>query len=316
MIDITKPTTDNTIGIRYQSPIRFFEQYNLNYTVISTTDYLVSEIHRIYSDHNSSSIEIDGLLYTENELISEVRQPQFDKRLIHHTTIWNKKGLLKFLEESTVQLRESSRHWHSLANDAQFVAFVSPYFVLPYKTAMDKWLNPPSFDSATRWLSYLNFMVAADHIKALASVCDFMEKSTDFFNRSTFIDSKSESLRAWTDQNWYLFMNALPSSIYGLRNNLANAILAFVQKIYKTDLDTSFLIILRLSKVEYLDQQIAMEVHKYHLPLSEAYYKKQEIERGINEIEETDNSGFGTIKSIFAIISLIISLVSLVSKCS
>lgn len=316
MIDITKPT-DNTIGIRYQSPIRFFEQYNIDYNLISTIDYFTLEVQRVYSLQNSATIKIEDIVYTEDKLIAELQHPQFKDRLAHHITIWNKKGLLKYLEQDIIQLREASRYWHSLANNPEFVTFVSPYFVLPYQKAMDKWLNSPAFDSASRWLTYLNFMTTADRQKALSTVCDFMEKNTDFFNRITFTDSKLDSLRPWTEQNWYLFMNALPSSIYEYRNNLAAAILSFVKKICQTDLDTAFLIVLRLSKVEYLDQQIGMEVHKYHLPLSEAYYKKLEIERGYNEEEEeTDNSFFGSVKSIFAIISLIISLVSMVAKCS
>lgn len=314
MINIAKPT--DTTGIRYQSPIRFFEEYSIDYNHISTIDYFVLEIQRVFNQQNSRTIKIEGILYTEDKLIAEVSHSQFSKRLIHHSTIWNKKGLLKYLERNTVQLREAARYWHSLANDTEFVAFVSPYFVLPYKTAMNKWLNPPSFDSASRWLTFLNFMVTADQQDALSSVRDFMEKNIDFFNNLTFTDSKSESLRPWTDQNWYLFMNSIPSSLYEYRNNLATAILSFVKRIYQTDLDTAFLTVLRLSKLEYIDQQIGIEIHKYHQPLSEAYYKKLEIERGHNEEEEVDNSPFGYLKTIIGVISLIISLVSLLSKCS
>lgn len=316
MIDITKQT--NATGIRYQSPIRFFEQYNIDYTIdiITKVDYLTSEIQRAFQQQHTLKIQIEDFIYTEEELIDELNHPQFNARLIHHTTIWNKKGLLKYLELDILQLREAARYWHSLAKDPEFVAFVSPYFVAPYQKTMDKWLNPPSFDSASRWLTFLDFMVTADREKALSTVCSFMEKNADFFNRLSFTDTGLESLQSWKNQNWNLFMNNIPSSIYDYRNSLAIAILTFVKKIRETDLDTAFLIVLRLSKVEYLDQQIAIEINMHHLSLSEIYYKKQEEERGYNQEEEVDNSAWGSIKTILAVISLIIAIVRLLSKCS
>lgn len=317
MIDIAKH--ENTTDIRYQSPIRFFEQYNIDYDIdiISKIDYLTSEVQRVYQQQHTGQIEIEGFTYLEKELIDELQYPQFNVRIVHHTTIWSKKGLLKFLEQGTVQLREASRYWHSLAKDPEFIAFVSPYFVVPYQNAMDKWLNPPSFDSASRWLTFLDFMVTTDRQKALSTVCSFMEKNTDFFNRITFADSKSENLRPWIDQNWYLFMNNIPRSIYDYRNSLVIAVLSCVKKICQTDLDTAFLLVLRLSKIEYLDQQTAIEINKYHQPLSTAYYKKLEIERGDNqEEEEVDNSGWGTLKTILGVISFILVLIRLLSKCS
>lgn len=315
MIDITKKPDTNSK--HYQSPIRFFETYNINYNIAiaSKAIFLADHIQEVYKK-TSDKIEIEGFIYSEQELIDELRLPDFEKRLVHHITIWERKWLLRFLEEGTLLLRDATRHRDALAGDPDFVEFISPYFVTPYQHLMNQWLDQPAFESANRLLTFLSLMTDSDREKALIPVSDFFIKTTVFFNRLTFTDSKLDSLRPWTEQNWNLFMNGIPSSLYDLRNKLAEAILGFIDRICRTDLDTAFFIALRLSKLEYLDQQIAMEVHRYHQSLSDVYYKKLEAERGYNEIEEADDSPFGFLKTAIGIISVIISLVGFLSKCS
>jgi hypothetical protein len=249
----------------YKSIVRLLEYCN-----IETIPLDIGKIKKILSAEFSLSdngvISIDGFDYTLNDAFTEMEHPDFPMRLEYHYQIWEYNTLLYCLEKHTVDFR-NTRSWNVLAEDPEFVRFVSPYFAEAFDIIMRRYLNPLSLGDAGEWMKRF-FLIdnAEDEDIATKSLRSYL---TGFIHRiknvngKTFVSISSE-LGDWITQPCYILINNLPNSLYKVKDELTRALVNLTVLLQDSDKNLAYGISSFLTSFTGIDDDLRRLIFSNH----------------------------------------------------
>lgn len=299
--------------MRYISPIRFYHYCGIE-DIQDAANASVTRLKKLVSTEFAMSddgiLSIDGFSYNKHDILSEIENPDWEKRLQYHLLVWNTKGLLKYLEEDSIRLYESRKDWLHFAKDKEFVKFVSPYFAESYSGIMKYFLNPVVFQNARDWLVYLVFVEEEHQEQALAPLRQFLDNAIRLLkniNKDTY-RSKIDDVIPWT-RNCDILINNLPPSLFHYKKDLAEAIINLTVEIQATDISTAFYLSGCLIQFQDLNPNLEKLVKDNHKIYDHIVNAKHNKTSGRSKI----GSFFSNLFIIFIIIKFLMLMIKLLS---
>lgn len=304
--------------MRYHSPIRFYEYcgVTVGYPAEVNPTRIKKQVAAEFALAVDGIISIDGHDYNKNDILQDFDSPDWFSNLQFHQMIWDNKGLLRCIEEDKISMSEASSQWLKFSRDAAFVKFVSPYFAESFNNIMKLALSFPNFEDARWWFAFLVFVEPDDQEKALQSSRVFLEEALSTFknvNASTYLN-KIQIITPWSKQQWHIFINDLPDSLYYYKEDIAAALINFTFEIQNADLHLAYLISVRLSHVRGLSSELSKIIADNHAVFSNRY------DRSLGNTPYQTDSGSGgkpsTLATVFRVVFIVFICVRLLLFCA
>lgn len=250
--------------MKYLSVIRLFEYCNIDY---SEPD--ISKIKKIisveYSVADKGIIAIDGFDYTKDAVLQELEQDDFNQRIKFHTTVWENKDLLNFLERDFIN--DSAFGWFELVDSPEFKHFLSPYFAYSFNKVMQKFLRDFNLAGASSLLKFLVLINYADENEALTSTRVFISDTLKLFKNTSKSNYRRNyrQLNIWGWSSASLFINNLPDSLSNETEDLIIALINLTVELQRSDKGLCLGISENLMKVDRIDPVNAETIRSNHL---------------------------------------------------
>jgi hypothetical protein len=263
--------------MQYQSIIRFFDYSGIEYNNVdgfnlSRAKKLITAEFAMQTD---GIIVVDGFSYTKQDILSELERPDFSERLQFHKIIWERKGLLSFLEQDRFDFHDGGS-WYPLSNMPGFVPFISPYFSVVYNRIMRLFLNSNDLIVAADWLDYLCFVEAEDEEEALRNTRMYLNDVVRFFRNlnDASYKSRDKELRLWYTTSWSNFINKLPDSLLSYVDEIVSALINFTVRIQKSGKKICYKISKELLNVTNANYSLLQLIRSNHEAFAQNYKGK------------------------------------------
>lgn len=307
--------------MRYLSPIRFYTHCGVDLS--DPTAINASRLKKMVSAEFAMApdgvVTIYNFSYNKNDILQDLDNPEWEKYLGYHLTIWNTAGLLNFLETDTIHTFKARKEWFNLSEDPGFVDFISPCFAESFNNVMKIFLNPVDFDEARFWMLFLRFINQDNTEAALASTRIFLDDSIRLFKNTNSQSYWTDfaQIQPWSKQQWHLFINDLPDSLYFYKESLAESLVSLTVEIQHTDQGIAYMISTRLSQMQGLSTNLENIIKKNH----EIFANNHSIsinayDSGSGSSQQKESSPVRTFFSILFAVIVIIRFLFMLSKCS
>ncbi|HEY0066857.1 MAG TPA: hypothetical protein VGB46_05830, partial [Flavisolibacter sp.] len=175
-------------------------------------------------------LEIDGILYTRNDVLSLLENIDADAWKAH-CTIYAHEALLRFVEKQEFDA-EKFGDARNLLYNGPFISFLSPWFAASFDTVTNDMLRQDDLDSLNKLLGYRSFILPDHEHDAYRRIRIHLDELQHMLkNLSWEKFSAGESILYFLfDDEWISFVNRLPDSFATTRDELVRLLLQVIYR--------------------------------------------------------------------------------------
>ncbi|HYO22395.1 MAG TPA: hypothetical protein VER36_08300 [Flavisolibacter sp.] len=294
----------------YRSPIRLVKhaseetEVHSSQAISRARKRLMAEIMLI-----GDEIVIDDVSYSRNDassLLDNITEQSWKA----HCTIYAHKGLLDFLEKEEFNNEELKKADAYLYNST-FVQAVSPYFAHSFNAVSGRLIRQESFEELLQLLNYQGYILPEHSDEAYQKVRGYLDElhyTLRNLSWEKFIADESILHFIFSDE-WKRFLNKLPSSFTGLRDELVEQMTGVVLRFqHKATWHYLHQVLVQLKAIETNDYNRSEVVR-----IDEIIYENSRIEGG--KKRRTNDSEVSTGRVVWWAIWIILLIVR-VSTCN
>jgi len=293
----------NTVTL-YRSPVRL-----VSHASEETSAYSLQAISRARKKMMAEialagdEIIIDNVSYSRNDASALLDFITEDAWKVHHI-IYTYKGLLHFLEKEEFNNEELKKADAYLYN-TKFVEAVSPYFAHSFNAVSSMRLRENDFEGLMQLLNYQGYILPEHSHEAYQKIRTYLDELNYTLRNLSWEKFASDErvLHFIFSDEWKRFINKLPSSFTGLRDELAEQMTGIVLRFqHKATWYYLHQVLVQLRGVETNDFNRS-EVER----IDKVIYENSRIEGG-KKIVSREGDGFNW-RSVWWIVWLVLIIV-------
>lgn len=237
----TKTSKEQELASRqYISIIRLFNHCDISTEKDFNLPRAKKQLQAEFSVAKDGFMEVDGYVYTRQDVFEELDHKDFPTRLQFHKQIWNTAPMLNLLEDNEVNFLTIRDAFRPFWNNCEFDRFFSPYFEAPFNYASRNLLGEKRLFQMGELLSFEDFLQADEREEAFRPLRIFFEENLRLLRNVNSDNYKMMRPRIahWVDEDWHPLLNSLPDEFYDLKVDLTIYLINLgvaIQHSYKKD---------------------------------------------------------------------------------
>lgn len=222
---------------QYTSIIRLLLHIGLDPNSSLNLQRLRKQLMIEFNMSSTGFISIDDFIYTRQSVFEELEKPDFEERLIFHRLIWQLPVILNCLEKNRFNLAGMANSFRPLVNRKGFCVFFSPYFVDPFCYASRSLQNDGKFEELGILLSFSQYLTPENTEEAYRPIRTYLDETMHNLkniSKDNYLIMRPK-IQSWVENNWYSFLNNLPSEFFSIKCDLAGLMINLCVKIQRNN---------------------------------------------------------------------------------